>query len=265
MAVARERGLDVAYERVGGGPPLVLAHGAGDDGRVWRPQLAALADELTVVAWDQPGAGRSSDPPPGFRLEDYAACLAAVIADVGLGPAHVGGLSWGGTVALELYRCHPELVATLILADTYAGWAGSLPAEEVRARLAGVTAMLAAAPAELDPTPPGLFAGDPPAAFVPLLDEMAAGVRPAGIAIPLRLMADADLRDVLPAIAVPTLLVWGERDARSPLRVARQLEEAIPGAELVVIPGAGHMANLERPERFNEAVRAFCRAHPPGG
>jgi pimeloyl-ACP methyl ester carboxylesterase len=77
-------------------------------------------------------------------------------------------------------------------------------------------------------------------------------------------MAEADQRDLLPRIAVPTLLIWGELDARSPLGVARQFEEAIPDAQLVVIPGAGHVSNLERPGQLNEAVRVFCRAHAPG-
>ena len=76
-------------------------------------------------------------------------------------------------------------------------------------------------------------------------------------------MAEADQRDLLPRIAVPTLLIWGELDARSTLSVARQFEQAIPDAKLVVIPGAGHVSNLEQPEAFNDAVREFCRTHPP--
>jgi pimeloyl-ACP methyl ester carboxylesterase len=76
-------------------------------------------------------------------------------------------------------------------------------------------------------------------------------------------MAEADQRDLLPRIAVPTLLVWGELDVRSPLSVARQLEQAIPDTELVTIPGAGHISNLERPERFNDAVREFLHALSP--
>jgi pimeloyl-ACP methyl ester carboxylesterase len=217
----------------------VLVHGATVDSGMWRPQLAALADELTVVAWDEPGAGRSSDVPADFRLEDYANCLAALIGALDLGPAHVAGLSWGGTVALELYRRHPELVATLILVDTYAGWKGSLPAEEVRARVAEVRQLLAA--------------GDLPAE-----------VRPESLRTALLVMAETDQRDLLPRIAVPTLLIWGEQDERSPLSVARQFERAIPDAELVVIPGAGHESNLDQPEPFNAAVREFCRAHQPG-
>jgi pimeloyl-ACP methyl ester carboxylesterase len=260
MEVVRAKGLEIAYERVGDGPPLALVHGAAEDGRGWRPQLAALADDFTVVAWDEPGAGGSSDVPADFSLADYADCLAALIGALALGPAHVAGLSWGGTVVLELYRRHPELVATLVLVDTYAGWKGSLPAEEVRARLSGVHSMLEAPVEAFDPTLPGLFAGGPPAEFVPLLEQIAAAVRPHSLKTQLSVMAEADLRDVLPRIAVPALLIWGEHDMRSPLRVARQFEQAIPDATLVVIPDCGHVSNLEQPERFNDAVREFLRA-----
>jgi pimeloyl-ACP methyl ester carboxylesterase len=264
MDVVLAHGLEIAYERAGEGPPLVFAHGAASDGRLWRPQVAALADEFTVVAWDEPGAGRSSDVPADFGLADYANCLAALIEALALGPAHVAGLSWGGSVVQELYRLHPALVATLVLADAYAGWKGSLPEDEVRARVAGARQMLAAPAEEFDPVLPGLFAGDPPAEFVPLLEEIAAAVRPESLGTQLFVMAETDQRDLLPRIAVPTLLIWGELDARSPLSVAHQLDQAIPDTKLVVIPGCGHVSNLEQPERFNEAVREFCRAHSPG-
>lgn len=231
---------------------------------MWRPQLAALADEFTVVAWDEPGAGRSSEVPADFALADYADCLAGLIDALGLGPAHVAGLSWGGTVVLELYRRHPELVATLLLVDTYAGWKGSLPPEEVRARVEGVRQMLAGPNHLFDPTLPGLFAGDPPDEAVPLMQAMAAGVRPESMRTALMVMAQADQRDLLPRIAVPTRLIWGELDARSPLGVARQFEDTVPNAELVVIPAAGHVSNLEQATLFNDAVREFCRSHPPG-
>jgi len=258
-------GLKIAYQRVGEGHPLVFVHGAADDSRIWQPQLADLADEFTVVAWDEPGAGRSSDLPEGLTLEGFADGLAALIESLRLGPAHVAGLSWGGTVVLELYRRHPGLVATLIMIDTYAGWKGSLPADEVQARVVGARRMLAAPPGEFDPTLPGLFAGDPPADFVRLLAAIAADVRPATLGQELAIMSETDLSDLLPHVAVPTLLLWGDSDARSPMIVARQFEEAIPDTELVVIEGAGHMSNLERPEQVNAAVREFCRAHPPGG
>jgi pimeloyl-ACP methyl ester carboxylesterase len=264
VEVTRAGGVEVVYQRIGEGPPLVFVHGAGDDGRIWKPQLVALADEFTVVAWDEPGAGRSSDLPPEFALADYARCLAAVVGDVGLGPAHIAGLSWGGTVAQELYRRHPGLVATLILIDTYAGWRGSLSAEEVSARVHRAREMLAAPPDGLDLLFPGLFAGDPPAKFVSLLEEIAADVRPESLARQLSIMAATDQRDLLPQIVVPTLLIWGELDERSPVSIAHAFEQAIPGAELVLIPGAGHLSNLEKPEMINDAIRKFCRAHSSG-
>ena len=152
-------------------------------------------------------------------------------------------------------------MATLILADTYAGWKGSLSEEEVRARVESVHRMLAAPAEDFDPTLSDLFVGDPPAEFASLLADMAADVRPESFRVALLVMAEADQSDLLPRITVPTLLIWGEQDVRSPLSVARQFERAIPDAHLVVIPGAGHVSNLERPEEFNAAVRGFCRTH----
>src|SRR3954451_5083278 len=253
----RTAGLDVAYDRAGSGPPLVLVHGGAGDGREGRPQIARLSDEFTVIAWDEPGAGRSSDVPANFGLPGYATALAALIETLdALG--HVCGLSWGGTVTLELYRRRPELVSTLVLADTYAGWKGSLPDDELRARVAGVERLCAEPSETFHPTFPALFAEEPSGDVIELLAAIAADVRGESLRVALAAMADADLRDVLPGIAVPTLLLWGELDARSPLSVARELARAIPHAELVVIPGAGHMSNLERPEEFNAAIRDFC-------
>src|SRR6188472_255186 len=147
----RVAGLEVAYDRAGSGPPLVLVHGAASDAREWRAQVAGLSDDFTVIAWDEPGAGRSSDVPADFGLAGYAAALAALIEALDA-PAHVCGLSWGGTVVLELYRRRPELVATLVLADTYAGWKGSLPEDQVRARVAGAERMLTEPAEGSDPT-----------------------------------------------------------------------------------------------------------------
>ncbi|MEU9731411.1 alpha/beta hydrolase [Streptomyces sp. NPDC048002] len=261
MTTVQVNGMEIGYDRVGDGPPVVFLHGAAYDARSWRPQLDDLADEFTVVAWDEPGAGRSSDLPKSFGPADYAHCLAAVVQSLRLGPAHIAGLSWGGTLALEFYRQHADLVRTLILADTYAGWKGSLPAQEVRARVEGAQRMLDAPSEEFDPTLPGLFAGEPPAAYASLLNAMDAAVRPETMRAQLLLMAETDQRDLLPTVSVPTLLLWGEQDVRSPLTVARQFQEAIPRAELVVIPEAGHVSNLERARDFNRAVRAFCRLH----
>ena len=97
--------LRVAYERASTGPPLVLLHGGvGDGPTLWRRQLEGLCDDFTVVAWDAPGAGGSSDPPESFGMAGYADCLAGFIKRLGLERPHVAGLSFGGPLALELYR-----------------------------------------------------------------------------------------------------------------------------------------------------------------
>lgn len=255
METIRTGGVEIAYARSGTGPALVLAHGAGDDHRVWEPQREALSDVCTVVAWDEPGSGRSSDIPPHFGLSDYAECLAALIDAVG-SPAIVGGISWGGTVVIELCRRHPASAAALVLADTYAGWKGSLPPGTLAARVGAAREQLDAPP-DGRPLLEGLFAGAPSPQHAALLRLLAAAARPSTLRAQLDAMATADLRDTLPRIAVPTLLVWGDRDARSPLAVARSFERAIADATLVVLERCGHLSNLERPEAFSDAVRAF--------
>ena len=252
-------GLRVAYERAGRGPPLVLLHGILSDSRAWTRQLAGLADRFTVVAWDAPGAGRSADPPESFRASDYADCLSEFIVALELDPAHVLGLSWGGVLAQELYRRHPERVRSLILADTYAGWKGSLPKAVCDERLASCLRESRLPPDEWVPGwLPGLLSENAPAELREEMVEVMSDFHPAGYRAMALAVADSDTRDLLPRIGVPTLLLWGELDGRSPLSVAEQLRDAIPGAQLTVIPDTGHVSNIEQPARFNAAVRDFC-------
>src|SRR5262249_27168178 len=128
--------LCVAYRRAGRGTPVILIHGFLCDSRVWEPQLADLADQFAVIAWDAPGAGLSDDPQEPFTLTDWARCLAGLLHVIGVERAHVLGLSWGGVLAQVFYHFHPARVLTLVLADTYAGWKGSLPPEVCQQRLA---------------------------------------------------------------------------------------------------------------------------------
>jgi pimeloyl-ACP methyl ester carboxylesterase len=116
-------GLRIAVERRGEGPALVLVHGAVCDSRVWRAERDSLSDAFTVVAWDAPGCGQSSDPPEHFRMAEYGDCLARFIEALGLERPHVLGHSWGSTLVLELYRQRPRFMQSLILVGTYAGWA----------------------------------------------------------------------------------------------------------------------------------------------
>ena len=129
-------GLSIAYRQAGQGSALVLLHGFLCDSRCWRRQLSGLSDRFRVVAWDAPGAGSSADPADTFTTTDYARCLAGFLDGIGIGRAHIVGLSWGGILAQEFYRLCPERVRCLVLADTYAGWRGSLPEAVWKERLA---------------------------------------------------------------------------------------------------------------------------------
>ena len=261
MDEVRVGGLRIAYERAGEGPPLVLLHGWPLNSREWRRQIDDLSDEFTVVAWDTPGCGRSSDPPETFGLSDYADHLAGFIDALGLGRPHVAGLSFGGGLALELYRRHPTVPRSLILASAYAGWAGSLPAEVVEQRLRRSRWESELPPDEFARTwIATLVAESAPAEMTAELVAILSEFHPAGYRTWGRAFAEADLRDVLPRIDVPTLLLYGDKDVRAPLAVARQLHASIPASKLVVFPGVGHMVDAEAPERFNAEVREFLRS-----
>jgi pimeloyl-ACP methyl ester carboxylesterase len=259
-------GLRVAYERAGQGPALVLLNGyVGDGPGTWRRQIDELSDELTVVAWDAPGSGRSSDPPETFGLADYADCLAGFIDALGLQRPHVAGLSFGGGLALELYRRHPTIPASLVLAGAYAGWAGSLPPDVVDQRLQQALRLAELPPDELvRALLPTMFSASAPAEMFDELRASLATFHPTGLRVMARSFAEADLRDVLPRIEVPTLLLHGDKDVRSPLDVAEALHAAIPHSRLVVLPGVGHMSTIEAADRFNREVRHFLHdRHQP--
>lgn len=117
-AAVELEGLSVSYQQAGHGPALVLLHGFSYDSRAWRTQIEALSDQFTVVAWDAPGAGQSSDPPDTFGISDWADCLDAFLAAIKVEKAQILGLSWGGILAQEFYRRYPRRVLSLILADT---------------------------------------------------------------------------------------------------------------------------------------------------
>jgi len=261
VSVVEVRGRSRAYRRAGNGPPLLLLHGGWSDSRDWHPQLESLSDEFAVIAWDAPGCGRSDDPVGPMTIGDYADAVADLVDALGVGPVHLGGLSFGGGLALAVYRDHPRIVRSLLLASAYAGWAGSLPPEEVQARLQRVRSELDRPPAEwIDGYLPGFFARPVPADVLALVRSVMLDVRTAGTEPMLSAFADADLRDVLPTVAVPTLVLHGSADVRAPRPVAEALHAGIPGSRLVVLPGVGHVINLEAPEAFDAEVRGFLRA-----
>lgn len=265
MALVEVDGLRIRYERAGTGPPLLLLHGyVGDGPSTWRRQVEALSDEFTIIAWDAPGAGGSSDPPESFGMAGYADCLAGFVGALGLHRVHVAGLSFGGALALELHHRHPHLPVTLTLASAYAGWGGSLPADLARERLEQARSLSAMSAhdfvAALLPT---MFSPRTPREAV---EEFGAGMTTAFHPVGFRAMAQAsaeNLRGVLADIRVPTLLVYGAADVRAPLTVAHDLTAAIAGSTLVVLPDTGHLCNIEAPAEFNRAVRDFLTRPVP--
>jgi pimeloyl-ACP methyl ester carboxylesterase len=252
-------GLRIAYERAGHGPPLVLAHGIVGDARgTWGRQLEALSDDFTVVAWDGPGAGRSADPPGWFRMPEFADCLAGFVVALGLRHPHVAGISFGGAMALELYRRHPAVPRTLILADAYAGWAGSLSPEAVADRLRFSLDVADLPPDDfVESMLPGMFSSSAAPERVAAFTATVREFHPVGFRAMALASAEADLRPVLGLVSVPTLVLCGDRDTRAPLPVSEALHAAIPGSELVVLDGVGHASAVEAPERVSAAIRRF--------
>jgi pimeloyl-ACP methyl ester carboxylesterase len=252
-------GLHVAFDRVGTGPTaVVLLHGyVGDGPATWRHQLDALSDGYTVVAWDAPGAGGSADPPESFGMAGYADCLAGFIDALGLDRAHLVGLSFGGALAIAVASRHPQIARSLVVVSGYAGWAGSLPPHVVEQRLAQALTLSRLTPTEfIDTLLPTMFATGPDPETVERFAASMRAFHPLGFRAMARAAAE-DLRDTLPGIDVPTLLVYGDQDVRAPLPVAEHLHGAITGSTLIVLPGVGHVCNVEAPQPFNDTVRTW--------
>lgn len=251
-------GLRIGYRDRGSGPALVLLHGWPVDSREWSRQLDGLSDVLRVVAWDAPGAGQSSDPPDDVGFSYWADRLVDLLDRLGIDQAHVGGLSFGGALALELHRCHPDRVRSLVLLSAYAGWGGSLPPDEVQRRLDLIRRNTELPAHEWVPAlietllPEGSDRGLHDELTIMLSDLHRPATRTA-----LAALGATDLRDHLPEIAVPTLMIYGGRDVRSPREVWQPIHDAIRGSELVVIPDVGHMVDMQAPEAVNAAIRAF--------
>ena len=195
-------------------------------------------------------------------MAGYTDCLAAFIRTVGVDRPNVMGLSFGGALALAYASRYPSTLASLVLASASAGWRGSLPAEAAEARLEQALALAdASASVFADTLLPTMFTEGTPREIV---DEFGSALRrfhPSGFRAMSRAAAE-DLTGSLPHVQVPTLLVYGDRDVRAPLQVAERLRETVQQSSLVVLPGAGHLCNLEAAGAFNAAVRDFLHMTP---
>ena len=264
-------GRRIAYRRHGRGPAVLLLHGGVSDGREWLPLMSDVEAVAAVVALDVPGCGGSDDPPADCTLASLADDVAGAVRALDLGPVHLGGLSFGGGLALQVAIRHPQVVRSLLLFSAYAGWAGSLPADEVAARRAWARTFLTGSrPTDPADLVPGLLGSPLSPELADLLEQVTAGARPGPTMQLLEAFADADLSADLGHVQCPTLVVHGELDERAPRPVAEALHRGIPGSRLVVLPGAGHMVNLEARAETAELVRQVVAGSgedrlPPGG
>ena len=252
-------GFSIWYEEAGDGPPLILLHGFLCDSRCWRSQLQGLSSQFRVVAWDAPGAGMSADPPEPFVMADWARILAEFFDALKIDRGCLLGLSWGGVLAQEFYRAHASRILALLLADTYAGWKGSLAPPAVEQRLARCLHDSSLPPDEFVPRwVPEMFTRAVSTSVIEEMSTIMSAFHPLGFRLMATTLAETDTTPLLPSITVPTLVLCGDDDQRSPLHIAKQLHAKIPRAEFAVVDHAGHLSNMEQPDAFNEHVRRFC-------
>ncbi|HEX9038849.1 MAG TPA: alpha/beta hydrolase [Ktedonobacterales bacterium] len=240
-----------ALLRRGAGAPILLLHGWGLRGDLWRRVIYGLEDDFDVIAPDFPGFGSTESPPAPWGVSDYMNWTIALMDELGIKRASVIGHSFGGRVAIKLAALHPERVEKLVLTDA----AGIRPkrtlAYHYRVRLFKATRWLSKqplAPARLRAWAAARITSQGSADY-----KAASGtVRGSFVRV-----VNEDLRKYLPRIHTPTLLIWGERDMDTPLADGQLMEKLIPDAGLVVFPGATHMAYLQESARFNVIVKTF--------
>lgn len=251
------------YDERGSGPPVILLHGFPVDSRMWSAQLDGLSSHHRIIAPDFRGFGRSRHDGP-FTLESLADDIHAFAISLGIVPFTLGGLSMGGYVALAYARRYPRTLRALMLIDTKSQ-ADTQDAKDNRNRLITL-AREKGASAVTDDMLPKLLAPatlDHRPDIVKALREMADNNPPAALAQALAAMRDRPERtDMLKSIAVPTLIIVGEADSATPPEIADAMQKLIPGSQLAVIPGAGHMSPLEQPAAVNAAIARFLASLP---
>ena len=243
----------IHYRSAGAGRPLVFLHGVGSSSHTWQGQLARFSSGHLCVAPDMRGFAGSKTDPATISMRRFAADVAALIEHLGSGPAAVCGLSMGGIVALNLWRDRPDLVRSLVLADTWANHAAAAAshAERMAAIDAGTMPELARI------RMPGVYA---PGADPELVERGVAAFAALDKAAYRAASYDLwpqDLREVARTIRVPALVIVGEYDTTTPPPLSEELAALIPGARLVVIPGAAHLTNEENPAAFDAALEGF--------
>jgi pimeloyl-ACP methyl ester carboxylesterase len=249
----------IGYDDVGQGPAVLLLHAFPFSRAMWRRQVEALQNAYRVLAPDLRGFGDSAAFPGTPSIDQLADDAARVLDEAGVDRAVVGGLSMGGYVALAFAWRHPGRLRGLVLADTRA----EADDEAVRANRdrAIADASKGTGASFIEQLMPRLVGPTTLASRPEVVEEVrqiAAAQVPPAIVGALRAMRDRpDARPVLASVNVPTLVIVGRDDVATPPAASETLARSIRGAQLVVIAGAGHLANLEQPAAFNAALRQF--------
>ncbi len=251
MATILVDGVTLAYIDEGVGDPVVLLHGWGGQAASMTPLVTGLRDRYRVIAFDLPGFGGSSQPPAAWGTPEYAEFVQHAVSSLGVVRATYVGHSFGGRLGIWLAARAPEVAQALILIDS----AGINPPMTLRrhtrqiaykvARTVLRTPLLGARGAVLRERLAMHF-GSPDYRAV-------TGVMRSSFVKTVNL----DLSGCLKNIAVPTLLIWGEKDQVTPISDGRKMEHMIPGARLIPVAGAGHFSYLDSPLFVNAVVRAF--------
>jgi 3-oxoadipate enol-lactonase len=261
---ASVNGTTLFYEAAGHGSVVVLLHAGNLDRRVWDPQFLPLAREHRVIRYDQRGYGRSGPADAPYRHHED---LRALLDGLGIQRASLVGLSGGGRIALDFALAYPGRVDRLVLAAPgLSGWkyanAGDTAyfAEARRARDRGDAAALGIALLGNAYMRPAM---EHPELVAPLR-EMAAANGKAWMGLlkhgDLEQVADPPALHRTAALRVPTLLVVGVRDTPDILAIADTLATSVPGIRRVMFEGAGHLVNMEQPQRFTNLILAFLQS-----
>lgn len=248
-------GYEIGYAEAGSGDatPIVFLHGVGSDKSVWHPQLDHFGLTRRTIALDYPGYGDSDPAPEGTTRDNYAAAILSAMHELGIDRAHICGLSLGGVVAIAMHHAHATRCASLILADTFAVHPEGRAIYE--RSLAGSQSLPAMAEARVDV----LIAQPADPEVRREVVETMSRIDPAAYRIGAEAVWLADQRDRVQQIAVPTLVIVGDRDLVTPPELSNELVDLIPDARMQVIQGAGHLGNLEKPAEFNAMVERFLQ------
>ncbi len=256
-------GVNIYYETHGEGFPLILTYGLGGSTSEWAPQVPVLSRDHRLILWDARGHGQSDSPREGdkYGMDISAGDLLGLMDRLEISRAYVGGLSMGGGISTRFTLANPDRVDALLIIDSASASGVSFSPETIAMRektieLALNVGMEAVGryAVEENPNMAGRVKRDPGA--VKEIMDMYLALDPVGYAHSIRAILDADsITDRLSEIRVPTLVLAGDEDPA--LEPARLTHEKIAGSKFVVIPGAGHLSNLDQPDAFNVEVSTF--------